>query len=102
MSVAAVGCNMNKKNDSSTMPMHSAALDIPAGTPSALAPAPAGLYTPPQPVIADQQPQQPVLGKAAVADASESAYAAPAASPAPTRQRMTSSVASSSAHPAHA
>ena len=80
----AVGCNMNKKKDSSTTPMKSTALDIPSTTPPA---APPAQYTPPpQPVVYDPPaPQQPVIGEAAVADASDSAYAAPA-SAAPSRK----------------
>jgi len=89
MCALAAGCNMNKKKDSSTMPMKSAALDIPAAPPAA----PAAQFTPPpQPVVYDPpQAQQPVIGEAAVADASEPTYAAPA-SAAPSR-RMTSSAA---------
>src|SRR5437016_14552076 len=95
MCALAAGCNMNKKKDSSTMPMKSAALDIPAAPPAA----PAAQYTPPpQPVVADPpQAQQPVIGEAAVADASESAYAAPE-SPAPSR-KISSSARSSSPRP---
>lgn len=99
MCAVGAGCNMNKKKDASTMPMKSAALDVPAAPPAAPA-APAAQFTPPpQPVVYDPAPaQQPVIGEAAVADASESGYAAPA-SPAPSR-KITSS--SSSARPAHA
>jgi 5'-nucleotidase/UDP-sugar diphosphatase len=97
MCALGVGCNsMGKKKDASTMPMKSAALNIPA-TPPAVAPAPAQQFTPPpQPVVYDPPPaQQPVIGEGAVADASDTAYAAPA-SPAPSR-KMTSS----SAHASH-
>jgi 5'-nucleotidase len=94
----SVGCNANKKKDSSTMSMKSAALDIPAAPPvAAAAPAaPAAQYTPPpQPVVYDPPAAaQPVIGEEAVADASDASYAAPA-SAAPAR-RMTASAA----HPA--
>jgi 5'-nucleotidase/UDP-sugar diphosphatase len=86
-SLVIVGCDHNKKKDASTMPMHSAALDIPAATPP-----PATFTPPPQPVITEAAAQQPVVGESAVADASESAYSAPAAA-APSH-KMTSSHAS--------
>ena len=78
----SVGCNMNKKKDSSTTAMKPAALDVPATPPAATA-TPAAQYTPPpQPVVFDPPaPQQPVIdadAPTAVADASDASYAAPA------------------------
>jgi 5'-nucleotidase len=85
----SVGCNMMKKKDASTMPAKSAsALNIPA-TPAQTAPAaPAAQYTlPPQPVVYDPPAaQQPVIGEAATADASDASYAAAPANPTPTRK----------------
>jgi 5'-nucleotidase len=89
----SVGCNMNKKKDSTaSAPMKSSALDI-SPTPAA----PAQQYTPPpQQVVYDPPaPQQPVIAEEPVADASDATYV-PAAEPAPKRK------ISSSARPARA
>ena len=84
-----VGCNMNKKKDSTTtMSMKPSALDIPAQPAAAVPAAPAAQYTPPpQPVVYDPPaPQQPVIDEQPVADASDAAYAAAPSSPAPSRK----------------